>query len=107
MKPITISRDEALQKVVKFHDLNDGRFAVDTIYDIQGIVDDAQRISNSQPEGWKADQHLVAKIPMPIYQALLNEWKRLGFGYAERQAALHAWLNDPDHSRFRAKRGKL
>lgn len=107
MKPITITRDEALQKVVQFHDLNDGRFAVDTIYDIQGIVDDCERIRNSQPSGWKAGTHLVGKIPMPILARLYMEWRARGYGYVERQAAIHAWLNERDHSKFSAKYGKL
>jgi hypothetical protein len=107
MKPITLRTEDALQKVVKFHDLNDGRFAVDTEFDVQGIVDNAERIRNAQPDGWKAKEHWVASIPMPIYQGLLAEWRRLGYGYIERQAALHKWLNDPANAKFRTKRGKV
>lgn len=107
MKPLTLSTDEALQKVVKFHDLNDGRFAVETLYDVQGIVDNAERIRNAQPEGWKKDEYWVASIPMPIYHAMLAEWRRLGFGYPERQAAIKAWVNDPNNAKFRTKRGKV
>lgn len=107
MKPITISADPALQKVVQFHDLNDGRFAVDTIFDVQDIVDENTAIRTSQPEGWKGREHLVASIPMPIYQALRMTWKALGLSTKEQQAALKRWLADPDNSKFRTKTGRL
>jgi hypothetical protein len=107
MKPITLSTDAALQKVVTFHDLNDGRFAVDTVFDVQAIVDENQRVLNSQPEGWKGREHLVASIPMPIWQGLREAWRVMGLSTAEKQAALKRFLMDPDHAKFRTKTGRL
>jgi hypothetical protein len=107
VKPITLTADAALQKVAKFHDLNDGRFAVDTEFDVQDIVDHAERLRNAAPSGWKGDMHQVASIPMPIYMQLQAEWRAKGFGYAEKQAAMHAFLNDPANSKFRTKTGKV
>lgn len=107
MKPLTISADPALQKVVQFHDLNDGRFAVDTVFDVEPIVDENTAVRNAQPDGWKGREHLVASIPMPIWQALRMTWKALGLSTADQQAALKRWLNDPDNAKFRTKRGRL
>lgn len=107
VKPITLSADPALQKVVKFHDLNDGRFAVDTLFDVEPIIDESTAIRNAQPDGWKGNEHLVAQIPMPIWQALRMTWKALGLSTADQQAALKRFLNDPDNAKFRTKRGKL
>ena len=107
MNPLTISVDRQLQKVVKFHDLNDGRFAVDTVFDVQDVVDSATTIRNSQPDGWKGNEHLVAQIPMPIYMLLRMTWNALGLGYEERQKALKAFVNDPDNAKFRTKTGRI
>jgi len=107
MKPLIVTTDPATHKVVKFHDLNDGRFAVDTVFDVQDIVDENQRVLNSQPEGWKGREHLVASIPMPIWQALRETWRLLGLSKQEQQAALKRFLEDPDNSKFRTKRGRL
>lgn len=107
MKPLTITTDPALRKVVKFHDLNDGRFAVDTVFDVQDIVDENERVRNAQPDGWKGREHLVASIPMPIWQLLQDTWRALGLSKEEKQAALKSFLNDPDYSKYRTKYGRI
>jgi len=106
MRPITLSADPALQKVVKFHDLNDGRFAVDTVFDAQGIADynaDLRSVNKTDWQGW----NFVASIPMPIYQALRTTWRVLGLSKQEQQAALKRFLNDPDNAKFRTKYGRV
>lgn len=100
MKPLTLSADPALQKVVKFHDLNDGRFAVDTVYDVQDIVDHAQRIRNAQKADWKGE-NMVASIPMPLFMELRKQ------GIVQDKAAFKRWLNNPDNALFRTKAGKV
>lgn len=107
MKPLTITTDEQLRKVVKFHDLNDGRFAVDTVFDVQDIVDENERVRNSQPDGWKGREHLVASIPMPIWQLLQDTWRVLGLSKQEKQEALKRFVNDPDNAKFRTKYGRI
>lgn len=107
MKPITLTTDAALQKVVKFHDLNDGSFAVDTVFDVEPILNENERLRNVQPDGWKGREHLVASIPMPLWQALREVWRVLGLSKQERDAALTRFLNDPDNAKFRTKRGRL
>lgn len=107
MKPVIVQTDDALQKVVKFHDLNDGSFAVDTIFDVQDVVDSATDLRNAAPSTWKGDFHFVASIPMPIYQALLATWRALKLSKEDRQAALKRFLHDPDNAKFRTKAGRL
>lgn len=107
MKPITLSSDELLQKVVKFHDLNDGRFAVETIYDAQQVKDANTYIRNEQPDHWRGNEHLVARIPMPLWQQLQTQWRAQGLSKAERHTALKKFLSDPDNSIFRTKSGRL
>src|SRR5439155_13519403 len=82
MRPLIVTADPALQKVVRFHDLHDDRFAVETVFDIEDIVNENTAVRNSQPDGWKGREHLVASIPMPIYQALREAWRVLGLSTA-------------------------
>lgn len=106
MKPITLSTDEQLQKVVRFHDLNDGRFAVDTVYDAQGIVDYNADVRAVNKTDWRGE-NLVGRIPMPVWQALQYAWRAMGLSKEERHAALKRFLTDPDNSKFRVKSGRL
>jgi hypothetical protein len=94
----TLSADPALQKVVRFHALPDGRFVVETLYDAQSIVDRAAAIRAMNPSGWKGDFHHVGTIPMPLHQQLRAE------GRMEDPKDLLKWLNA--HEKLRTK-GRL
>jgi len=107
MRPLPLRMDEALKKVVTFHDLNDERFAVHTEVDVEPILDENARVLTSQESGWKRKEHLVASIPMPIWQGLRQLWRDLKLSKIEQQAALHRFLNDPDNAKFRTKSGRL
>lgn len=107
MKPIILGVQPDAHKLTKFHDLNDGSFAVETKFDVEPIIEESTAIRNSQPDGWKGRDHLVAQIPMPIWQALRETWRLLGLSTEEKQAALKRFLNDPDYAQFRTKRGRI
>src|SRR5690242_16417497 len=107
MNPIILTTDPALRKVAKFHDLNDGRFAVETLFDVEAIKDENTAVRNSQPPGWKGREHMVASIPMPLFQQLQAQWRAQGLSYDERQRAMAKWLNDPDNAIFRTKTGRI
>ncbi len=106
MKPLTITTDPALRKVVKFHDLNDGRFAVDTEFDVQGIVDYNADVRAVNKTDWKGE-NMVGRIPMPIWQLLKMTHKALGLSKEESNAAMLRFLMDPDNSKFKVKSGRL
>jgi hypothetical protein len=97
----TLSRDPLLQKVVRFHDLHDGQFAVETVYDAQQVKDANTVIRNAQPAGWKGHEHLVARLPMPLFQQLRSQ------GIVQDPKAWAKWLNDPDNAIFRTKTGRI
>lgn len=94
-------RDRHTGKLVLFHVLPDGTFAVETRQDVEPIFDDNARIRNAQPSGWKGDTHLVARMDMTQWQKLRTE------GRFQEKRDLHAWLNDPAQSKLRTKTGKL
>lgn len=107
MKPLLIQAQPELKKVSTFHDLNDDRFAVHTEFDVEPVIDENERVRNAQPDGWKGSWHLVASIPMPVWQLLKDTWRALGLSKQEQQEALKRFLNDPDYSKWRTKRGRL
>ena len=100
-EPRVLARDKATGKLVLFHVLPDGRFAVETQTDVEPIIETATAMRNDAPQGWKGEMHYVAKIPMGIWQSLRTE------GRIQETADFKKWLNDPDHSKFRTKTGKL
>lgn len=106
MKPITITTDPALQKVVTFHDLNDGRFAVDTEYDVQDIVDYNAAVRAVNKNDWKGE-NLVGRIPMPMFQQLQMVWRGMKLSKEERHERLLKFISDPDYSDFKVKAGRL
>ena len=106
-REIPLWTDPWTKKEVSFHVLDEDTYAVDTRYDVEPILEENTAVRNAQPDGWKGREHLVASIPMPIYQALLSAWNLMGLSRDERQAALKRFLMDPDNVKFRTKRGRL
>ena len=94
MNPRILTVDPALQKVVKFHDLQDGRFAVETVYDVQDIADDvATRRDNQRPgKDWYA-----GSVPMPMWHQMYQS------GMLRDKKAMNAWFKI--HSKLKGKDG--
>ena len=104
---LLVDHDPLTGKVVRFHDLGEDRYALNTTFDVEPLLDQNKALSNASPTGWKGWKHWVASIPMPIYSALLKTWREQKLSKEERQAALHRWLNDRDNTAFRVKAGRL
>jgi hypothetical protein len=96
-----LARDRKTGKLVLFHALPDGRFVVETQYQLDDVIATAAAIRAEQPTGWHGREHLVAQIPMPLHTQLRKE------GIVQDQKAFAAWLNDPDHRKLRAKLGRV
>lgn len=106
MKPITLTADPALAKVAKFHDLNDGRFAVETVYDAQAVVDYNAAVRAANKKDWKGE-NLVGRVPMPMWQQLQMVWRGMKLSKEERHARLLKLLADPDYADFKVKAGRI
>lgn len=83
MSARTLSVDPALRKVVTFHDLHDGRFAVDTVFDAQDIADHVQTLRDVRPA--TGDRYL-GSIPMPMWAELRRT------GILKDPQALQEWF---------------
>ena len=94
----TLTSDPNLQKVVRFHDLNDGRFAVETVYDAQQIVDHVHDMRMGQPAGYPSDvANYVGSIPMPMWAELKRQ------GIIDDPKALKQWF--AIHNKLKGKDG--
>ena len=95
--PRTLSWDPLTGKWVKFHSLADGRFVVETVYDIQALADQAADIRSQQSGNWHGMQHHVGIVP----DVLLPEFRRRGCLKDRRE--LRRWFDE--YAKFRTKKG--
>lgn len=93
--PRTISWDPLTGKVVRFHSLSDGRFVVETVYDVQDVIDQAADIRSQQAPGWHGYHHHVGVVPMQD----LAEFRRRGC--LKDRKELNAWF--AEYAKFRTK----
>lgn len=100
MRPIHLRADPLLEKVVTLHDLNDGRFAVETRYNVEPLKDQNTALRNANKADWKGE-NWVASLPMPLWMALRQQ------GVIQDPKRFKRWLNDPDNAMFRTKTGHL
>ena len=69
--------------------------------DVEPILETNTALRNTQTPGWKGEMHYVAKLPMYLWQSLRTE------GRVQEVKDFKKWLNDPDHSKWRTKTGRL
>jgi hypothetical protein len=100
-EPRVLMRDRRTGKLVLFHTLPDGSFAVETRVDVEGIVEHNKTARSTQTGNWKGDMHMVAKIPMHMWQSLRTE------GRVQETRDFKKWLNDGSNSAWRLKTGRL
>jgi len=96
-----LMRDRRTGKLVLFHTLPDGRFAVETRVDVEPVLESATRMRNDAPSGWKGEMHYVAKLPMHLWQSLRTE------GRVQNEKDFKRWLNDGGNAKWRTKTGRL
>lgn len=94
--------DPATGKMTLFHWDDSGRVTLETIQEVQPILDDAQRDYNSVDERarWGEFQR-VGTIPMPLYMQLRRE------GILQDPKALAKFFNDRDNLKLRTRPGRL
>lgn len=88
-----------------FHSTDDG-FKIETVQDVQPILEANKRIMNDSSSDWKGDWHHIASVPL----ILVHQWsKELGSDILskENRKAFIAKLSDYNYSKLRTKGGKL
>lgn len=100
-EPRVLARDKRTGKLVLFHALPDGTFAIETQMDVEPIFEANKVRDAASRSDWKGDNHHVASIDMRLWQRLRNE------GRMQEQKDFAKWLNDSANSKWRSKKGRV
>lgn len=85
-----------------FHyDQHQGGFTVETVQDVEPIMEYTKRAMSNARQDWKGDVRHVASIPLVILEQLRKD------GILDDQKRYRAWLNDRDNQVFRTHGGKV
>lgn len=81
---------------------------IETLQDVTDIVEANKGIFNLYDErtGWKGDQHLVGRIPLPLYFQLKQEGAIDPNGDCADPRLLK-WLGNSENKAWRTRPGKL
>jgi hypothetical protein len=93
-------------QTIMYYDHDTDDITLEERQDVTAIVESNKRLLASAQSGWKGDMHLVASIPMSIYDKLQKEGI-IGDRNDPQQKKLKKWLADPDNQVFRVKGGNL
>lgn len=100
-EPRVLARDRRTGKLVLFHALPDGTFAIESRMDVEPILEANKVRAAAARSDWKGDIHHVASLDMMVWQQLRSE------GRMQEQKDFAKWLNDPDNRKWRSKPGRV
>jgi hypothetical protein len=94
--------EDKLTGIKKFWHVTDkGEYVVETVQQMDAILDQNKREYNSSSERWGEKLNKVATLPLSVYYQLKRE------GIADDPKRLAKWMNDPDNRAFRTRGGRL
>jgi hypothetical protein len=96
------SHDFQMKRTVWSRQNPDGSVTYRTDYAVDDTLEANREMRNAAATGWKGDLHLVASIPLGIYNDKLREAIR-----QDDQAYFRRFLNDADNRALRTKDGRL
>ena len=86
-----------------FYDADRDRFKIETIQEIDPILEGnrASRNQTDENANWKGDMVKIGNIPLVLYFKMMRE------GILDDQKAMKRWLNDPVNEVFRTRKGRV
>ena len=92
--------------VAQYHSVEDGKSIIQTVQDVEPLLDINKRSLANSDKGWQGDMHHVASIPLVIWE---QWWQEFGSDpmSKENQPKLFAKLNNKDWCKLRVKEGRL
>jgi len=84
-----------------WHVTDKGEYVVETVQEMDQIVDANKRAYNSADDRWGEKLNRVASLPLSVYYRLKRE------RIADDPKRLAKWLNDGDNRVFRTRGGTL
>lgn len=88
------------------YDEDNDKTIIQTVQDVEPLLDSNQKKINEAGKGWKGDFHHVASIPLVIYE---QWWAEFGGDplAPENKARTIAKLNNKDWCKLRTKEGRI
>lgn len=80
-------------------------FSIETVQDVEPLIEVAKAVSNDAATHWRGDLHHVASLPPVIVMKLMKEGILAGPGKILDEARFKRFLNDRDNRAFRTKPG--
>lgn len=98
-------KDSGISEYYHF-DQSDGSFTIETVQDVTDLIE-LNKMRSNAATGRYGDLTLVASYPLTILMQLVKE-NILDTNFrVQDQKAYKRWLNAPENSVWRTKRGKL
>lgn len=97
---------DPLTGLVQYFHFNpdDDSFAIETVQDVEGIIEVNKAVANDAPLRWGEFSH-VASIPQVIMMRLAKDGIVSPGGAILDESRFRAWLNDRDNRAFRTRPG--
>ena len=89
-----------------WHSFDDGTFGIETVQDVEGIVEHNKRVQNADTGRFR-DFTEVANIGMVEFMDLVQKGVMDLKGKISDQPAMRRWLNDRDNLAWRARLGRV
>jgi hypothetical protein len=81
-----------------------GEAAIQTEWDVSGIIESAKERRLTASSDWKGDVHHVAWVPQ---FAVDKVWREERINLLTDRERMKKWLVDPENAAFRTKEGRL
>ncbi len=100
---------DSLTGITEFYhfDPHTGGYVIETQQDIEHVIELNKAVVNDNDTGWKGEWHHVAHIPLSILMKLAEAQIMTTGGEILDEKRYRAWLNAPENSHFRVKRGRV
>lgn len=108
MRTVPFSLNPLTGAVTYWHeDDATGKTHIETVADVEPVIEHNKTLAGLQRGDWKGDLHLVASIPPEFLPHLEAIGAMSRAGRILDQTRLREWLNDRDNRAWRVKQGKV
>jgi hypothetical protein len=99
--PLTKSRE-------LFHyDATKQQVIIEHIQNVDSILEANARQRAAEIDGRDREFRQVGRIGLGMWQAMRDEWRKLGLSWEERQQRMKDFLNDPAYANFRTDPNRM
>lgn len=89
-----------------FHQFPDGSFGIEQVQDVTDILDTNTRLQNADTLRY-GEMHRVASVPLTVLLQQVKDGLLDTSFQPVDERRYRRWLNDPENSKFRTKRGRV